>query len=86
MNKRVLGARRASAAGFVPFPPPSSWNGCGVTGRGRMMLNSDLIPYTSNDLYCIPRAIRAMRRGGIAEAEIEKAAFGNANALFGFGL
>ena len=51
-----------------------------------MMLNSDLIPYTSNDLYCIPRAIRAMRRGGIAEAEIEKAAFGNANALFGFGL
>lgn len=55
-------------------------------GPARLMLNSDLIPYTSNDLYCIPRAMRAMRRGGVREADIERVAFGNANALFGFGL
>ena len=69
-----------------PIPPSAVVEWVRRHGGGRMMLNSDLIPYTSNDLYCIPRAIRAMRRGGIAEAEIEKAAFGNANALFGFGL
>ena len=69
-----------------PIPPSAVVEWVRRHGAGRIMLNSDLIPYTSNDLYCIPRAIRAMRRGGIAESEIEKAAFGNANALFGFGL
>lgn len=55
-------------------------------GADRVLLNSDLLPYAPNDLYGVPRAIRALRRGGAAEADIEKAAFGNANALFGFGL
>ena len=32
-EQRARGARRAWAAGFVRFPPPPSWSGCGVTGR-----------------------------------------------------
>ncbi len=55
-------------------------------GAERVLLGSDLLPYAPNDLYGVPRAIRALRRAGAAEADIEKAAFGNANALFGFGL
>ncbi len=55
-------------------------------GGERIILNSDLIPYRSNDLFSIPRAIRAMRRAGIPEDDIGKVSFGNANRLFGLGL
>lgn len=55
-------------------------------GAARVLLGSDLRPDVPNDVYGVPRAIRAMRRGGVAEEEIQKAAFDNANALFGFGL
>ncbi len=55
-------------------------------GAERIMLSSGLASYMSNDVYAIPRAIRAMRRGGAAEAEIQRASFENANVLFGFGL
>ncbi len=55
-------------------------------GPDRILLNSDLIPYTSNDPLCIPRAIRAMRRAGVPEAHVRRVAFENANELFGMGL
>ncbi len=82
------GAWCATSLGSVlrPIAPSTVAEWVRRHGAARMMLNSDLIPYTSNDVYCIPRAMRAMRRAGVEEAEIERAAFGNANALFGFGL
>ena len=55
-------------------------------GGERILLNSDLIPYTSNELLCIPKAVRAMRRAGIAEDDISRVSFDNANRLFGLGL
>ena len=55
-------------------------------GGGRILLNSDLIPYTSNELLCIPKTVRAMRRAGIAEDEIRRVSFENANRVFGLGL
>ena len=55
-------------------------------GGERILLNSDLIPYTSNELLCIPKAVRAMRRAGVPEDDIGRVSFGNANRLFGLGL
>ena len=55
-------------------------------GPDRILLNSDLIPYRSNDLLAIPRTIRAMHRAGIPREHIHKVTFDNANRLFGLGL
>lgn len=55
-------------------------------GADRIMVNSDHIAYVSNDLLAIPKAIREMRRRGIAAADIRKAVFDNANAFYELGL
>lgn len=55
-------------------------------GGERILLDSDLIPYTSNELLCIPKAVRALRRAGVAEETIRRVSFENANHVFGLGL
>ncbi|MFQ5848481.1 MAG: TatD family hydrolase [Candidatus Methylomirabilales bacterium] len=55
-------------------------------GPERILLNSDLIGYTSCDPLGVPASLRAMRRLGLPLPQICRAAFGNANAFYGLGL
>ncbi len=55
-------------------------------GGDRIVLDSDLIPYTSNDVLCIPKTARALRRAGVSEDAIRRVAFENANQVFGLAL
>lgn len=55
-------------------------------GAGRILLNSDLVPYTSNETLCIPKAARALRRANVPEEDIRRVCFENANHVFRLGL
>ena len=55
-------------------------------GPGRILINSDHIPYRPYDVFAVPRLIREMRRAGLALDVIRRAVFDNANALYGLGL
>ena len=68
------------------IPPAAVVDWVARHGGRRILLNSDLVPYTSNELLCIPKTIRAMRRAGISETDIQRVSFENANELFGLGL
>lgn len=55
-------------------------------GPDRILLNSDLVAYTSYDLLGLPGSLRAMRRLGLSLTHIRQVAFENANAFYGLGL
>ncbi|MFQ5656945.1 MAG: TatD family hydrolase [Candidatus Methylomirabilales bacterium] len=55
-------------------------------GPERVMLNSDLVAYTSFDISALPASLRAMRRLGLSFKEIRRAAFENANSFYGLRL
>lgn len=55
-------------------------------GPERVLLNSDLIAYTSCDVFGLPASFRAMRRLGLSVQEIRQVAFDNANAFYRLGL
>ncbi len=55
-------------------------------GPDRILLNSDLVAYTSYDVLGLPASFRAMRRLGVPLKHIQQAAFENANAFYGLGL
>lgn len=52
-------------------------------GPDRILLNSDLVGYTSYDVFGLPGSLRAMRRLGLSLAQIRQVAFQNANAFYG---
>ena len=51
-------------------------------GPERILLNSDLIAYTSCDILGLPASLRAMRRLGLSLQEIHQVAFANANTFY----
>lgn len=55
-------------------------------GPERILLNSDLIAYTSYDALALPASLRAMRRRGLPLNHIRQAAFENANTFYGLHL
>jgi predicted metal-dependent TIM-barrel fold hydrolase len=55
-------------------------------GPDRILLNSDLVAYTSYDVLGLAASLRAMRRLGVPLKHIQQAAFENANAFYGLGL
>ncbi len=52
-------------------------------GPDRILLNSDLVAYTSCDVLGLPASLRAMRRLGLPLKQIRRAAFENANTFYG---
>jgi predicted metal-dependent TIM-barrel fold hydrolase len=55
-------------------------------GPERILLNSDLIAYTSYDALALPASLRAMRLRGLPLNHIRQAAFENANTFYGLHL
>lgn len=55
-------------------------------GPDRILLNSDLVAYTSYDVFALPASLRAMRRCGVSLAQIRQVAFENANTFYGLSL
>ena len=48
-------------------------------GPDRILLNSDHVGYRAIDLFSVPKALRELRRRGLADADVRRVAFDNAN-------
>lgn len=73
-------------SGLRPLDPAEVIGWIRRFGPGRILINSDHIPYRPYDVFAVPRLIREMRRAGLALDIIRRAVFDNANELYGLGL
>ncbi|MGH7361042.1 MAG: hypothetical protein ACREJI_05460, partial [Candidatus Methylomirabilales bacterium] len=85
---RQTGAWAGISTGSLQRPVPAAAVADMVTRYGpeRILLNSDHVGYRGMDLFSVPKALRELRRRGLADADVRRVAFDNANRALRLGL